>query len=82
MVLCVGRSWEAQLKGKSMRDRYIVRVRELRAPLLVVSDSLMRWGHRGWSRGHYSSLARWLAFKAGYLAYRLDRMLFRLGLVV
>lgn len=59
-----------------MDDRYLCRVRELRAPLLVIADRLMTWGIRGYVRGRYTNLARWLSFKLGYLSYRLDRLLF------
>lgn len=61
-----------------MHDRYLARVRELRAPLLVVADRFMRWGISGYVRGRYINPLRWFAFKVGYLAYRLDRLVFTL----
>jgi hypothetical protein len=64
-----------------MTDAYFVRVVELRAPLLVAADRLMKWGICGYVRGRYTNPVRWLSFKGGSLAYRLDRLLFGLGLV-
>lgn len=64
-----------------MTNAYLVRARELRAPLLVAADRLMKWGIRGYVRGRYTNPVRWFSFKGGYLAYRLDRLLFGLGLV-